>query len=356
MVQFIQRGPSFGEQLGSSIGQGISKFSDMMTQLSLEKLKQKQLQDLITPKQSQSQAGTLSPQPQQSLWSSLTPEQKIALDLKNPQVARNLRQDEDLQLKREKLELQREAPEREAERKKAEDVLSKVATSKENILQRKQDMQMAETAILQNPGDISSVKSWASKAFNLPMLADASTAQFTAGIKDAYVQDVRKLGNRPNMWIEQQIESATARLGQSDEANLSIIAAGKAKLDIEDRHNEIVDRLEDSYLSKGMKVPSTIGKEAHKELKLYAKERYDELAYDLRSLFEKEQGEQSLMRNALKKVPQGTPLTLEMRDVLFKKIGADPENPTDKEIHQVKNMADNLGYEIPEENIYSRIR
>jgi hypothetical protein len=47
MVQFIQRGPSFGEQLGQSVGGALSKFSDMMTQLGLEKAKTQQKFDLM---------------------------------------------------------------------------------------------------------------------------------------------------------------------------------------------------------------------------------------------------------------------------------------------------------------------
>jgi hypothetical protein len=117
MVQFIQRGPSFGEQIGQSVGGALSKFSDMMTQLNLEKLKQKQLQDLITPKQSDSQKDFSSSMSQQegtpytskkSLWSSLSPQQQTALNILKPEVARNLMQEDANNLKRERFEHQKD--------------------------------------------------------------------------------------------------------------------------------------------------------------------------------------------------------------------------------------------------------
>ena len=108
MVQYIQRGPTFGEQLGQGIGGAVSKFSDVMMQLGLEKMKQKHLRELLTPAQSTDQVDeNFFPKPKQSLWSSLSKQQQIELDLTNPQVARNLRQDEKLSLSREKFEHQK---------------------------------------------------------------------------------------------------------------------------------------------------------------------------------------------------------------------------------------------------------
>lgn len=47
MVQFLQRSPSFGEQLASGIGQGLSKAVDFTSQMGMEKFKQSQRKKLI---------------------------------------------------------------------------------------------------------------------------------------------------------------------------------------------------------------------------------------------------------------------------------------------------------------------
>lgn len=45
MVQFIQRSPSFGEQLGQGLGQGLSKGVDFAQQMKLQEMKQKKEQE-----------------------------------------------------------------------------------------------------------------------------------------------------------------------------------------------------------------------------------------------------------------------------------------------------------------------
>lgn len=47
MVQFLQRSPSFGQVMAQDIGQGLSKGTDFLQQLALEKFKKDQRRQLV---------------------------------------------------------------------------------------------------------------------------------------------------------------------------------------------------------------------------------------------------------------------------------------------------------------------
>jgi hypothetical protein len=387
MVQIYERPPrtpSFGEQvarnLGAGVSQGLSQASDFANQIMMEKHKNKQRTDLINTIE-----GNKSPSAapsQQDISKKFTEalsgvEQKLGRELA-PQEVDQLRdaftqsmqqdtsqseQEQDplrkakqyaaanepglarVSTEEAKINEKRNAPEKEYQSKKAHDVLDKVALSKENLAQRRTDYKIAEQAIRQSPGDIGSTKNFLSDALHLPMLKTASGAAFSAAMKDAFINSIKQVpGVRPNQWIEQQVQSAMARIGQSDEANLNALALGNFKLDLEERYNEIVDALEDQYMSRGQNVPGTIGKEAYKLMKPYVEERQKELAYDMRVNFEKEQGPKAM--SSLKTVPEGTPLTVEMGQVIYEKADENKEDAL--------KIARNLGYSIPSESFLKK--
>lgn len=351
MVQFIQRPKSFGDLMAEGIGQGanasVQQMQQLIMQSALEKQKQNRLQTFLNPtNQSQTGSKLQGKIPENKIdFSQMSSRQRIQLANEFPEVAREIARQEDIGVKREKLELQKEAPEREYQAKQVHEVLDRVKTSKENLIQRRTDYRIAEAQLKQSPNDIGSLKNFIADSFNLPGLKSAPAAAFSSVMKDAYVQSLKQIpGMRPNQWIEQVIQTAMARVGQSDEANQNILDIGNFKLDLEEEYNNIVDGLRNYYESQGQKIPSSIGDQAYKSLLPFAEERQKELAYDMRVNFEKETGMEKLSK--LKHVPTGTPLTIEMAEILKQKTGGDEKKAI--------KLAESLGYEIPNESFFRK--
>ena len=381
MVDILPEAPSFGTKfargLGAGLSQGLGQASDFANQIMMENYKNEKRNKLIgsiegtktggpsqqemykqfveeLPKIEEHIGRELAPQDIDQLWNHFSEsmqqgqgQQREEDPLRKAKQYAALNEHDLSRVASEeaKMKEKREQPEREYQSKKAHDVLDKVALSKENIEQRRTDYKIAEQAIRQSPGDIGSTKNFLSDAFHLPMLKTASGAAFSAAMKDAFINSIKQVpGVRPNQWIEQQVQSAMARIGQSDEANLNALSLGNFKLDLEERYNEIVDALEDQYMSRGQNVPGTIGKEAYKLMKPYVEERQQELAYDMRVNFEKEQGPKAM--GSLKTVPEGTPLTVEMAQVIYEKAGENQEDAL--------KIAKNLGYSIPSESFLKK--
>lgn len=390
--------PSFSQSLGASLGkgisEGISKVGDFATQLGLEKMKMQQRQNLL----SQIEGGGRRPsQPsfeqqvrpspsrnleQEFLESLPSIEQEIGRELTQedlgkiwdvmsaqnqmPQPQDMYQAEEDPYARAKMAALSGEhdlsrvyaeegkqraeelAEERKEERKGGQSLLEKRNLSRENLLQRQQDYKIAKEAILRNPSDISSVKNFLSDRFNLPGLKSAPAAIFSAAMKDAFVQSIKAIpGARPNMWVEQQIQSALARVGMSDEANLSALEIGQFKLDMEEAENNFIDELESEAEAQGRNLTGKDKKELYRRMKGFVDERQKELGFKLKTYEEKEWGPKKLRENIFNSVPKGTILTPEAAEVLLQEY--------DNDMEKAEKAAIRLGYDLPSEELLRKM-
>jgi len=168
-------------------------------------------------------------------------------------------------------------------------------------------------------------------------LMTAKGVQLESAMKNALIDTLQKVTGQKNMWIEQQVRSATASIGKTKEANKTLIKSAMANLDIEDKLADTRDTLRSEYERAGVTPPSNLDQMVHDIVKPYANKVNEKLSYDLRRIYEEEKGPSSL--NSLQKVPKGTPLTIERRDAWMKKFNGDKE--------KVRKMALKLGYTIP---------
>lgn len=172
--------------------------------------------------------------------------------------------------------------------------------------------------------------------FNFEPLRTQSGAVLKSAGKDLFIKSIQGTGARPNQWIEQQIGSALTQLGKSEAANQSIAEMYQFRLDVKNEKIRIAKELEEKYMRELGYVPSKIARETQEILAPFAQKREDKLAYDLRVLYEKEQGNENL--GFLKKVPPGTPLTPRMASVLLKKTNNDEKAAI--------NLAKSMGFEL----------
>lgn len=167
-------------------------------------------------------------------------------------------------------------------------------------------------------------------------LKNKSGIQLETAMKNVLLDTLSQVKGRPNQWIEQRIQSATPSIGKNPAANDAIFDFSEAKLDLDEKILDAKDDIIQLYESKGLPIPSNIDKLANESIKDYAIQREADLAYDLRSDYEKYEGIKSL-----KPVPNGTPLTFEKRDYLIQKSGGDKKKALE--------LARKLGYTIPNE-------
>lgn len=169
----------------------------------------------------------------------------------------------------------------------------------------------------------------------------------TAG-KDFFLNNIGRVGNRPNQWVEQQLVKMQPEIGRSREANESVVEFMKFKVDTDEAFMRTIDQLSDEYKKTLGYVPGDIGVIADKAMKPYVEKRQKQLAYKLRQIHEQEAGKETLSK--MEKVPKGTPLTLEKAKALLNYF-KDTKDPQER-MKKAEETARKLGYEIVGEEIY----
>ncbi len=345
MVQVLPYVPGFGEQLAQALttaaGNVAEGFSQRKARMDLEKL--------LNPQGQQVQAGTPMEKVNNTAGNPLQPNSQISPlklmsigSLAEKAYGKNQADILTKSLLEQQKQSEKEAQEIRAEnRKRQGEFFSKEQANtigkRDAIRRERNDLKLGLQAVQEgNVGgfDVNYLASlFGAKG---EPLKTAKGVQLESAMKNLLIDSIQKLQGRPNQWVETQIKSATAGIGKSLEANETLIEMGLANLDIEEKMLDVRDELVSYYEKNGIIPPSNLDKTVHEILKPYAEQRFDKLSYDLRVLYEREQGPRSLI--SLQKVKQGTPLTRERAQALAKKYGSQEE---------AIKKAKQLGYSIP---------
>lgn len=175
-------------------------------------------------------------------------------------------------------------------------------------------------------------------------LRTAKGAQLLTAQKDFLVSDIGRVGNRPNQWIEQQISTALTNLGRSQEANQVVVDALKARIQRDRKRIELTDQISSEYQKEHGYEPADIGRRVDEAMKPYNEEVQKELAYSIRQAYE-EENKGNLKSLLNQKVPEGTPLTVNMAALFLEKY---------KDADQARKNAKKLGYVILDAEDYKR--
>lgn len=229
----------------------------------------------------------------------------------------------------------------EHETKRSDKILEDAYEASKSFPLRRANIDLIKNAI-HDVGGID--QDFIAEVFHFEPLRTAKGAQLKSAGKDLFIKTIQGTGNRPNQWIEQQIGSALTEIGKTSAANATIAEIAKFQLDLDEKKVQFINELEEKYENELGYIPGKIGREADEKLKSYAAKRQDQLAYDLREIYEKEQGVEKLSK--LNKVPRGTPLTRAMAKQLKKRKNGNVE--------AAENLAKKIGYVIPERDVYMK--
>ena len=109
-------------------------------------------------------------------------------------------------------------------------------------------------------------------------------AVFKFAAKVYFLGSLRKAGARPNQWIEQHIAKMFPLIGRSREANLTVLAAMNAGLDVDKKDVELTDELADASEAKYGFVHRNLGSQVSKKLEIFADKRQDELEIEMKRI------------------------------------------------------------------------
>jgi hypothetical protein len=189
---------------------------------------------------------------------------------------------------------------------------------------------------------------WLANVSGLEGFRSGKGALFLTAGKDFFLNNISKVGGRPNQWVEQQLVKMQPEIGRTKEANESVAEFFEFKLDTDEAYVNTLDELSEKYKQELGYVPGDIGAITDKAIKPYVDKREKQLAYKLKVIDERERGPEELKK--LQKVPKGTPLTIQKAKALLDYF-KDTED-VDERMKKAEEAARKLGYEIVGEEIY----
>lgn len=281
-------------------------------------------------------------EPQQSNFNPLdiSDEQIAEAAIIDPNLARILAQEKDVALRegREKNKLEREEfrEERKYHTEFSKELEKDVNQRRELLSKKENALDYARNAI--ETGNL--------KFFSPDKLADitgldvfrtAKGAQLITAGKENLLSNMGRVSARAqNLWFEQRLNSMFPKIGQSDEANLTVQEMLEGELAIDKAYMHAFDKLaEDDEQNLGY-VRKDISKRAHNEIKPLEKQILNRTSYRMREVEEVEKGLPSLRKQVGKNVVKGTPLTMAMAKLYKEKFG-----------DNALKVAERNGYYIP---------
>ncbi len=297
----------------------------------------------LLPKKNQmqpQQSPEMSMDEQTSMVANIPDEKIVELSLTNPAMAREVRAAKDaaskMILEKEKRSQKLQETERAFHTGYSKEQEKEAETLRTSIPKKEMALSFARDAV--ETGDL--------KYFSLDKLADATGidlfrtakgAQLVTAGKENLLSNMGRVSARAqNIWFEQRLNSMFPKVGQSNEANLTVqemlegeVALDKAYLNEFDR---IVEQDEKQY---GF-TKKDASKRARNNVKPLEKEILARTSYRMKEVEEKERGLGELKKSVGKNVTKGTPMTLAMAKLYKDKYG---ENAL--------SVAEKNGYHIP---------
>lgn len=254
----------------------------------------------------------------------------------DPTMGKELRAAKDAALKKQETEQKHFREERKYHSdyvKKAEEEADQIRSS---LPKKEMSLDFARNAV--ETGDVG--------YFSLDKLADitgsdafrtAKGAQLITAAKENLLSNLSRVSARAqNIWMEQRLNSMFPKIGQSNEANLSVLEMLEAEAAMDKNYLNEFDRL----VAEDEKEFGFPRKDIKKRAQAAANEKNKEVlkraSYRLKEIEEQEKGIKTLKQDVGKNVIKGTPLTLSMAKLYKDKFG-------DKAL----SVAEKNGYYIP---------
>lgn len=222
----------------------------------------------------------------------------------------------------------------------ANDILKKYPVRKGLINQQRLDI---------SSGNTTGLKPFLVEKTGLEFWRTPEEARFKTAAKQRFIENLSSIGGgaRPNMFIEQQLVGAQAALGRDEEANQTVLDMEEFIDDLEAKRAQYIREIaNEDQKTKGY-VRNDVAARADEKMGSYAKQRQEQMAYDIRSRKEQKMSDYDLTKDIIsQKVVPGTPLTKRAARILMIKNGDNEQKASDQ--------ARKLGYTIPGPEIYNR--
>lgn len=275
----------------------------------------------------------------------LSDEQIAGLGLINPQLASTIQRQKEARAKAERDRSKEEQRKFEAERAYhtglTQKTREKISGLRESVPKKEAALTNARNAI--ETGDVGFFS--ADKLADITGIGAFRTAKgaqlLTAGKENLLSNMSRISAKAQNQWFEQRLNSMFPQIGQSREANLTIQSMLEGELALDKLYLQKYDEIAEADREKYGFIREDIEERARKATEPLEKSILDKTSYDLRRIYEFEQGIDKIRKNIDKPVPHGTPLTVETAQLLIDKYGDNAEK-----------MAKKLGYIEPPESAY----
>lgn len=272
-------------------------------------------------------------------------EQIAGLGLINPQLASTLQRQKESQQKSIRDKEKEERRQFEAERGYHTDLTKetrkKISGLRDSLPKKEAALNQARNALeTEDLGFFSRDK--LADLTGINAFRTAKGAQLITAGKENLLSNMSRVSSKAqNQWFEQRLNSMFPQIGNTKEANLTIQEMLDGEVALDKAYLEDFDRLAAEDREKYGFIREDIEERAQKASQPKEKAILDRTSYRLRQIYEQEKGPQFLMKSIDKKVPRGTPLTVEMAQILIDKYG-----------EKAEKKAQELGYTLPSEEIY----
>lgn len=199
-------------------------------------------------------------------------------------------------------------------------------------------------------GNVSGVIPYLVDKTGLEAYRNPESARFKTISKQRFVEGLHSLGAagaRANQFIEKQLVDAQASLGRSEEANMTILDLDEFIDDMKEQRANFEMELADEDVKKFGYPRNDIARRADKKMELYAEQRQDEMAYDIRKRHEQNLSDEDLTKEIIMgEISPDTPLTLRAARILMIKNNDDEK--------KAQSEAKKLGFRLPNEKTFLR--
>ena len=171
-------------------------------------------------------------------------------------------------------------------------------------------------------------------------LQTAKGAQLITAGKENLISNLSRVAAKAqNQWIEQRFNSMFPEIGKSLEANETTMTMLEAETLMDEAYLKNYDKIFQEDMDKYGYERKDIAARARQATEKNDIDILNRTSFKLRQIYEREKGFTWMNENSLKKVPQGTPLTIQMAQIMTQKYGGDYKKAIEN--------AQKLGYRIP---------
>lgn len=243
----------------------------------------------------------------------------------DPNLARSLQHAKDVALREQTAQKKAERKEFESERSYhtgfSKEEEKSVNQQRSSIPKKEMALNFARDAI--QSGDMSYFSpDKLADSTGIDLFRTAKGAQLITAGKENLLNNMGRVSARAqNIWFEQRLNSMFPKIGQSQEANLTVQEMLEGELELDKAYVREFDRLSQEDEKKYGYVKKDIAKRAQDAIKSESKEILNRTSYRMKEIEEREKGISSLKKQVGHKVPKGTPLTQTMAKLYLDKFG-----------------------------------